>query len=476
MVSILPSGTPSSLISEDVGRALQSVLPQAVNKGYERGLIQKGLNSMQNMSPDQMRNMSPTQLVSSVLGSFAGTEQGAQYAKSIMPFMLEQLRISKEQNANYGGNPEQDSQLRNRNDVPQMPQKMEQPSFMGQNNKSNQGNPFFPSNIGPNDAPGNLPQEASSNLQIEPLFTRDQKISKAKQLSKELNIPFSESMKIVNEGEADKKEIRNEIESDRKNRVSSQREYGEKGQAELLRLNPNSTSEQQAVFKKKAEEIAGKGNSEADIDRSIALEASRFRNMIKSVEDTMSVPRITNALQRKMIGNEKDFKQAASDVRVKIKPLLDAGLYDTARLLLDGLGYYPEELEYIVQPLNDQSNTIIKNTPDAIYKNKPEDLAGGKTPSFFMPYEYPQNSKDNLKSGLQELLKQNPNTNLILARKGFEDKDYDWRVFKDVINEMIESGEFVPTHDQEKHINSKLDEPPLNNLQKMLHGLNLIGR
>lgn len=49
MVSILPSGTPGSLISADVGRALQSVLPQALNQGYQRGM---GLNAIDQLQQD----------------------------------------------------------------------------------------------------------------------------------------------------------------------------------------------------------------------------------------------------------------------------------------------------------------------------------------------------------------------------------------------------------------------------------------
>lgn len=50
MVSILPSArTPGDLISADVGRALQDVLPQAVGKGFERG---RGLNAIDQLQAE----------------------------------------------------------------------------------------------------------------------------------------------------------------------------------------------------------------------------------------------------------------------------------------------------------------------------------------------------------------------------------------------------------------------------------------
>jgi hypothetical protein len=461
MVSILPAArTPWDVIGADVGQALQGVLPGAVRQGYERGQIQNGLQQLQNISPEELRNSNPVQLLSKVLGPFAGTEQGAQYAKSIMPFLLEQARISKEQNANYPGE-------RDRQNIPQMNQREQLPTFLNQ--PAQQQNPFFPNNIGPQGGPGNAPQAATTG-QKQPLLTRDQKIADAKNLQKQLNIPFSEALKIVNEGEADKKLMNQEVENERQERIGSQQDYGKRAVDELLRLNPDATPEQQAIFKKKGEEFSTKGTSEGQIDRAIAAEATKFRNLIRGIEDSMSAPRALNKFQRAFLGNEKSFNQAASDLRVKLKPLLNEGLYDTARNLLNNLGYYPEERETIVNPLNDQSKTLIRLSPKAVMQTK---IGDTNPPSY--EKSYTNNDKQNLYDNLKDLLKKEPNLSLVLGRKGFEDRNYDWRIYKDTINQLIENGEFVPTDDQRKQMDY-LDEPPLNSLQKILHGLNLIGR
>jgi len=466
MVSILPSErSPLDLIGRDVGQALQSVLPSAVNRGMERGQIQQGLKQLQNISPEELRSSNPVQLLSKVLGPFAGTEQGAQYAKSIMPYLLEQSRINKEQGATYPGE-------RNRQDVPQMGQREALPNFLGQ--QPQQENPFFPNNQGPQGGPGNAPQAATTG-QKQKLLTRDEKIADAKRLQKELNIPFSESLKIVNQGEDDKKLMNAEVENERQERVGSQQDYGKRAVDELLRLNPDATPEQQAIFKKKGEQFSTQGKSEGDIDRAIAIEATKFRNVIKGVEDSMSAPRVLNKFQRDFLGNEKSFNQAASDLRVKLKPLLDEGLYDTSRNILEKLGYYPEERESIVHPLSDIAKTSLKSIPSAKKERIEEGLTGGRIPSITMPYKYDENQKQNLISNLSDVFKQDPNASLVLLRKFVEDKNYDWRIYKDAINDLIESGQFKPNDDQRKQMDY-LDEPPLNNLQKILHGLNLIGR
>lgn len=466
MTTILPSArTPWQVLDQAIGQQISQNLPGAVQRGMERGQIQQGLKQLQNISPEDLKNSNPVQLLSQVLGPFAGTEQGAQYAKSIMPYLLEQSRIMKEQNATYPGE-------RDRQNVPQMNQKEPLPTFLNQ--PASQENNFFPNNLGPQGGPGNAPQAATTG-QKQPLLTRDQKISEAKGLQKQLNIPFSEALKIVNEGEADKKLMNEEVEKERQERVASQQDYGKRAVDELLRLNPDATPEQQAIFKKKGEQFSTQGKSEGEIDRAIAAEATKFRNLIKGVQDSMSAPRILNKFQREFLGNEKSFNQAATDLRVKLKPLLDEGLYDTARNILEGLGYYPEERESIVHPLGDIAKTSLKLIPNAKKERIEEDLTGGRIPSITMPYRYDENQKQNLISNLSDLFKQDPNVSLVLVRKAVEDKNYDWRIYKDAINDLIESGQFKPNDDQRKQMDY-LDEPPLNNLQKILHGLNLIGR
>ena len=67
------------------------------------------------------------------------------------------------------------------------------------------------------------------------------------------------------------------------------------------------------------------------------------------------------------------------------------------------------------------------------------------------------------------------NFSVVLARKIFEDKKYDSRIFKDALNELEQDEGFKLEPDQEKQ-RGNLDTPPLNRLEKILHGLGLQGR
>ena len=229
-----------------------------------------------------------------------------------------------------------------------------------------------------------------------------------------------------------------------------------------------------AIFQKKGEQAGAQIKSEADINKYLAIEAKNFKNTITNVKRDMSAPRSLNRYQRKMLGTQKNFEQAANDLRVKLKPLLDLGLYDTARNLLTDLGYYPEERENIINPLSEHEKTLMNKVPKATKISRPEELGGPQVPSFFIPYEYNPNEKENIKSGLQDLMKANPNFDLVLARKAFEDKGYDWRIFKDSLNELESQG-FKLTDDQETQ-RAYLDSPPLDTLGKILHGLGIVGR
>ncbi len=88
---------------------------------------------------------------------------------------------------------------------------------------------------------------------------------------------------------------------------------------------------------------------------------------------------------------------------------------------------------------------------------------------------YNSNDIQNIKDGLLDLKQADPNFSLVLARKAFEDKGYDWRVFKDALNSLQTDDGFELEDDQQIQ-QSVLDTPPLNTLEKLLQGLNIIGR
>lgn len=470
MVSILPSErTPWDVIGRDVGRAMERVLPGAVQQGYNRGQLKQGLSKISEISQNPKSTPLETMLAS--LEALAGIPGSERYAAALVPELMKFSNANRSQNIPIGG---LDSQQPPRMHEPVEPfqQNQQLPGFLGQQNQN------FPTNIGPEGGPGNLPQPATTG-QVLPLRNPSERRKAALELSKistKEGIPLTprEALADIEKEEEDKKSHNAQVEAERQQRVGSQAEYGNRAVGELKKIYPESTPEMDAIFEKKGEQIAGQGKSEAEINRYLATEAKNFKNTIANVQKDLSAPRSYNQFHRKFLGTAKDFDQASKDLRVKLKPLLDLGLYDTSRKLLSDLGYYPEERESTINPFSERLNTTMNRVPKAEGVNRPEAVGAGQIPSLTMPKEYSPAHKENIKSGLMELQKADPNFDLVLARKAFEDKNYDWRVFKDALNELEEDG-FKLTDDQTIQ-RGYLDTPPLDGLQKILHGLNLIGR
>lgn len=470
MVSILPSErTPWDVIGRDVGRAMERTLPGAVQQGYNRGQLKQGLGKISEIS--QNPNANSLELMLAAMEAGAGIPGSERYLGQIIPELIKFANAKRSQNIPLGG-PEGEQQSRMHEPVEPFQQNQQLPGFLGQQNQN------FPTNTGPQGNVGNLPQPTTTG-QVKKLRNSSEKRKAALDLSKistAEGIPLTpkEALADIEKEEEDKKIYNAEVEKERQQRVGSQAEYGNRGVGELKKIYPESTPEMDAIFEKKGEQIAGQGKSEADINRYLATEAKNFKNTIANVKKDLSAPRSYNQFHRKFLGNAKDFDQASKDLRVKLKPLLDLGLYDTARNLLTDLNYYPEERESIINPFSERLNTLMNRVPKAEGVNRPESVGQGQIPSLTMPKEYSPAHKENIKSGLIELQKADPNFDLVLGRKAFEDKNYDWRIYKDALNELEEEG-FKLTDDQ-KIQRGYLDTPPLNGLERILHALRLIGR
>ena len=462
MVSILPSArTPFDVIGADVGQALQSVLPQAVQQMYNRKNLQQSLNQIKQIAADP--NSSPLDILLSTMQAGAGIPGSERYLATLAPELVKFAEARRAQGVRQPGE----------ESIPAIPQRQELPGFMGKEQPSAE---FFPTNLGSQGAPGNIPQPATTG-QIIPLLTPSEKRSEAKRLSKEstsAGIPLTpvQALEEVNKAEDDKRLHNQTVESERKQRVGAQQTYGKRASDELLKVYPEATSEQQAIFQKIGEEEAAKGKSEAEINRFLSKAATNFKNSIVNVEKDLSAPRLQNMIQRAATGTYKNLEQAGEDVRSHLKPILDLGLYDTARKILSNKGYGPEEREVIINPLSERSKITLNKVPDVRAKKELGKIPG--QPVLAISFKKPEINIDNIKDGLSDLKKSDPNFSLVLARKAFEDKGYDWRIFKDALNDLERQG-FELTDDQNIQ-KGYLDTPPLNKLEEILHGLNIIGR
>lgn len=474
-------------IAEYFTRGLEGSVMPALQQLQQRNLTLQGL---QQAKQSASQAQTPSDLLFSLLEATAGRPGAERALGQLYPSLLQNFMAQKSLQVPVAG----EQQPMQRDTTPVVPsQRQNLPGFMqqpgqpypqpGQTPLQAVGKKgFFPTNVNPNEAPGNLPQAATAGIK-RPVYSPQELIPQARQLAKEkqeAGIPtsVSEAYRELKERNDEDKIYNSEVDKELGQRIESQRESGEMAVKKLVKLMPKATDEQQAIFRKIGENVRGGSKSEADFDRTIAKEATKFKNTIANIEKDLSAPRLQNRLHRLFLGTDKDFQSAASDLRTKVKPLLDLGLYDTTRNLLDGLGYYPEERESIIQPLTERAQTAINLTPAAKkatrFEKRPGMGAGIPTGTAQIQ-EYTPADRENIREGLLESFAKEPNSSLVLLRKGFEDKGYDWRLFKDTLNDLVQS-ESISLNDDQFNQLQYLDQPPLNLLEKILQSLNVQGR
>lgn len=250
---------------------------------------------------------------------------------------------------------------------------------------------------------------------------------------------------------------------------------GQKSDEALSKVLPEATDEHKAILRAKAEGYAEQGLSQSDIDRKIAQDATKFKNQLASIQRSLPPKRLLSRVKEKVLGTGREEEKQINSIRFKLKPLLDQGLYDTARNALSEVGYGPEEREQIISSLGEEAKKglaafpVVKEPYLGAKRAILGDIYGGDAG--------PLKPKDQEKfeKNISDILKADPSTNLILLRKAYEDKKVDWRTYKDQLDKLMMDGEFEPNEDQTKALDL-LDEPPLDRLDKILHTFNLIGR
>ena len=470
MVQII-SPSPRAMQASQIGQALGI----GINKNFpdpqqlvQRQQLQKALQEAK--ASTRQPGATPLDKMFAFMEAGAGIPGSERYMGALLPLVEQLTKADAARNAPFGmqGN-------ENTTDFNSTPQEITSPQ-MGNNQPTGlnnflsnpQQNPFYPNNVGNQQAPGNLPQAATGGVKSPVASNQDLlKWSKPYAAQKtQAGIPTTpqeayEELKAINADNAENNKL---IEQERKERVLSQREYGQIAANKLAKVMPDAGDQEIAYIKRQVEQLAGENSSEADIERLAANEAVKYKNMISKASDGIPAERVYNRPFHRLLGTSKSDEQARRDLRVKIQPLLDAGLNDKARKILSGKGYYPEEREMIIADLGENSLKTLAQLPKA----------GGSAES---------NEEDGYGSGLgmikqniKDVLQNDPATNLILLRRKYDlDKNIDWRTFKDSVNEAIDEGIFKPNDDQFNQLNN-LDEPPLGGLNKLLHGMGIIGR
>lgn len=459
-------------IGSSISKEFLDAFKPAAQQQYQRGQLQRALNQLRTKGQDP--NATPADLLYNLI-------EASSYSPEIgrnLPQLYAELNKAREaaamKNVDFGG---------------------EQPSFQagGISAPSQPINPavqeaisqdkFFPTNVGAKESPGNFPQEATGG-EIRPILSGDEEIAEAQRLIGEyakrgVIKTLDEVLPFVQKRNQSNIDHNTRVENERERRIAAQEKYGSLAEERLKKLIPDASDEEVAIFKKIGEDAAGQGKSQAEIDRFISKEVSKHKNSLSNIQKNLEAPRIQNKLQRSFLGKGTDIKSVEQDARSAVKPLIDLGLYEKARTMLSDAGFYPEERETIIfgempKDLKKQVDSISKAT-FSIKGEHPFSLTRGFTPP---EREYDLKSRIDLFENISKVWGdgENKNINLLQLRKAYEDKGYDWRIFKDAMNELVNNEYIKLTDDQMNTLNSYLDNPPLNNLEKILHGLGLRGR
>lgn len=269
---------------------------------------------------------------------------------------------------------------------------------------------------------------------------------------------------INDENKIYNQEVEKDIEQIKKNQL----EAGASAIKELNDLYPEATAEHNALVQRWGEEAAEKGYAkQSEIQREIALKVKNFKNTIANVKEGIKAPRIGTKLAESLLGESVSDEERRNGIKVKLKPLLDQGLYDTARNLLSQLNFGPEERESIISNLGENAKKTLSTLPK---------FKSGRATDYSEDFQTTNPEEiQRFQGNLNEVLQNDPTVNLILLRKAYEDKNIGWSDFKEAFNKAVFENDFKPTPEQLNQMNY-LEYPPLNRLDKLLYNLGLIGR
>jgi hypothetical protein len=267
-----------------------------------------------------------------------------------------------------------------------------------------------------------------------------------------------------------------DVEGDKQQRVNTQRDYGNIAEEKLTKLLPEATDEQIAKFRRMGEDAAKGSMSEGDINKMLANEAKNYKNMIARIENSKDAPLALSKLKGSVLGTNREFESMKTNLRNLLKPLLDDGMYDTARMMLANKGYGPETIEGILGDLGEGSKKEIAQMPQLREPSRKTTFKKGyPTLENVEKFAVDSNENKQIAQTMQRSLSNDPGSNLILLRKGIMDKGGHWENFKDNLDEMIGEG-LIQLSDDQWNQYSTLEEPPLDDLDRIVEQLNLIGK
>ena len=255
-----------------------------------------------------------------------------------------------------------------------------------------------------------------------------------------------------------------------------QEQLGNLAEEEFTKAYKSAKPEEVASFRRKGEELATQGLSEAQVKKQLAIEARKYANEVKNLRNIQG-NRFYHKPGQIISGTSRSDEERRKSIRTAAKPFLDRGEYSVVRNELSKKGYGPEETEEIISNLSEQTKKSLndfQNVPAPL--KKVSTMKGGDVndPSYRAFANNPEGQK-KFGQNLQSTLEKDPNSNLLLLRKAYQDKGVDCNAFKSELDNMLESGQWQPNDEQSKML-EYIQEPPLNILESLLHEMNIIGR
>lgn len=230
----------------------------------------------------------------------------------------------------------------------------------------------------------------------------------------------------------------------------------------------------EAKFRKFGEEEAEKAVSQSEFHKKLAEKVKNFKNAVVDIEKGIPAPRLFSNVKKAFLGTSRSQEEEDRTIRAKLKPLLDEGEYDIARTLLSKKGYGPEEIESKLSSLPEGTIKNLSSMPKIEAKKEQSEFEKHTHLPGTGRKQYNQAQKQTVFNTVDKVFRDDPSVNLILLRKAMSEKNVDWELFKDALDTGILNGS-IRLNDEQRNQLQYTEGPPLDNLDKMLHGLNLIG-
>jgi hypothetical protein len=202
------------------------------------------------------------------------------------------------------------------------------------------------------------------------------------------------------------------------------------------------------------------------LDKKLTDEITNYKKTVAIATHSVNEPP-----QNKM-GDDSLGESVINDLKRKLDPILKMGLYAKARDILSQKGYGPEQRESVISNLSESTNKLLSEIPTLRTHQKLEHRNGMPTTLR----DYSPDQKEVINNTMAKIFKADPSANLILLRRQMRDeKNIDWRAFKDGLDYAIDTGALnLDANNLDQY--SKMSEPEEGPLQQLLRVFGVGGR